>query len=86
MMHWRRQISNLKTIANKKWINLLLQDPQDSPRGLRSENTLLRADNQRLQLEVSELTSKLGALEFNIQGMVSSEKMKVSSESSSQIM
>lgn len=51
-------------------------DPQDSPRGLRSENTLLRGDNQRLQLEVSELQSKLGALEFSIQGMVSSEKMK----------
>ena len=79
-MHWQRQISDLKSIANEKWINPRVQDPQVSPRGLRSENTLLRADNQRLELEVSDLTNKLAALESSIQGMVSSEKIKVSSE------
>lgn len=51
--------------------------PQDSPRRLRSENMTLRDDNQRLELQVRQLTGKLEALESSFEGIMSSEKIKV---------
>ena len=51
--------------------------PQDSPRKLKSENMTLRDDNQRLELQVRQLTGKLETLESSFEGIMSTEKMKV---------
>ena len=51
--------------------------PQDSPRRLRSENMTLRDDNQRLELQVRQMTGKLEALESSFEGIMSTERMKV---------
>ncbi|KAL9987737.1 hypothetical protein ACROYT_G002091 [Oculina patagonica] len=61
----------LSPISNESPYN-----PQESPRRLRSENLSLRDDNQRLELEVRQLTCKLEALESSFEGVMSSEKIK----------